>query len=70
MGDFIIFITFLSLLHYGLMWMVHEIFHAMFEIKERRFCWCIHVATEAHCGIFKAIARLDSDVNDYINPVI
>ena len=52
------------------MWMVHEIFHAMFEIKERRFCWCIHVATEAHCGIFKAIARLDSDVHDYINPVI
>ena len=50
--------------------MVHEILHAKFHRKEGRFCWCIHVATEAHGEILKIIASLDSDVHDYTNPVI
>ena len=43
--------------------MVYEILHVMFEIKERRFCWCINVATDVHGEILKIIASLDSDVH-------
>ena len=50
--------------------MVHDIFHAMFEIKESRLCCCIHVFTEAHDGIFKIIAILGSDVHETTNPMI
>ena len=50
--------------------MVHEIYHAMFEIKEGRFSWRIHVATEAHGEILKIIAILDSDVHASTNAVI
>ena len=46
------------------MWMVHEILHAMFERKERRFCWYIQLANEAHDGILRIIASLQSDVHD------
>ena len=52
------------------MWMVHDIFHAMFEIKERRFCWGVHIATDAHGDILKNVASLDSDVHESTNPVI
>ena len=44
------------------MWMVHEILHAMFESKERRFCWVIHVSTEAYYDILKVIASLERRV--------
>ena len=43
--------------------MVHEVLHAMFEIKYISFCWCIHIATEAYCGILKIIAILESYVH-------
>ena len=52
------------------MWVVHEVFHAMFEIKKGMFCWCIHTATEAHCEILKIITSLESDVHESTNPVI
>ena len=52
------------------MWMVNEISHAMFENKEIRFCWCIHVATEDHGERLNIIASLDSDVHEFINPLI
>ena len=50
--------------------MVHEIFHAMFETKESRFCWCIPVSTAAHGEILKTIASLDSDLHEATSPVI
>ena len=52
------FANFLSWVHYGFMWMVHMILHAMFESKESRFCWCIHVATEAYGDILDIISSL------------
>ena len=50
--------------------MVHAVFHAMFEIKKSRFCWCINIATEAHYDILKVIASLNSDLHDSTNSVI
>ena len=50
--------------------MVHEIYHAMFERNKIKFYWFIHVATEAHGEILNIIASLDSDVQEYNNPVI
>ena len=52
------------------MWIVYEILIAMFQIKEIRFCWCIHVATEVHGEILNIIASLDGAVHEYTNPVI
>ena len=52
------------------MCMAHQIFHAIFESKEIRFYWCIHVATDAHGEILKITASLDSDANESTNPVI
>ena len=52
------------------MWVVHEIFHAMFEIKESRFYWQINVSTEVHGEILNIIASLDGAVHEYNNPVI
>ena len=52
------------------MWMVHEIFHAMYKIKEIGFCWGIHAATEAHGKVLNIVASLDSDVHEATNPVI
>ena len=52
------------------MYMVHDILYFIFEIKEGIFCWGIDVATEAHGEILKIIAKLESDVNESINPVI
>ena len=64
------FCNFFPWVHYGFMCMVHQIFHAMFESKEIRFYWCIHVATDAHGEILKITASLDSDANESTNPVI
>ena len=50
--------------------MVYDIFHAMPESRESRFCWGIHVSTEAHGKILKIIAILNSDVHKGTNPVI
>ena len=50
--------------------MVHDIFHAMFEIKESRFCWLIHVATDMYGDILKIIDILNSDMHEATNPVI
>ena len=50
--------------------MVHEIYHTMFERNKIKFYWFIHVATEAHGEILNIIASLDSDVQEYNNPVI
>ena len=50
--------------------MVSEIIHAMFDRKESRFCWYIHVSTELHGEILKVIASLYSDVHSSTNPVI
>ena len=47
----LIFINLLSWLHYGFMWILHKLFHAMFESKKKRFCWCNNISTEAHCDI-------------------
>ena len=52
------------------MWMVDNIFHAMFYTKEIRFFWGVPVATEAHDEILKVVASLDSDVHESTNPVI
>ena len=64
------FIDILSGVHDRFMWMVHEIFHAMFDIKENRFYCGIHLATEAQGEILKSISILDSDVNDSTNAAI
>ena len=50
--------------------MVHEIFHAMFQSKKVRFCWCVHIATESRCEVLKIVAILDSDGNYSTKPVI
>ena len=70
MGDIFSSMHFLSSIHDGFMRMVYEIFHSMFERKKGRFCWCIHISTEAHCEILKIIASLGSDVNESTNPMI
>ena len=70
LGDFFSSTNFLSLVYYSFMWMLHEIFHAMFEINKGRFCWCIRIAAEAHCEILKIIASFYSDVHESTNPVI
>ena len=49
---------------------VHEIFHAMFESKEGRLSWSIHISTEIHGKVLKIIACLDSDVHEATKPVI
>ena len=63
-------VNFICWVHYGFMWMVHGVFHTLFEIKESRFCFWIHVATEAHGEMLKIIASLYIDVNEYTSPVI
>ena len=70
MWAFMGFIKFISWVNDGFMWMVHDIFHIMFESKEGRFCWDIHVSTEAYGEILKTIESLKSDVNESTNPVI
>ena len=67
---FMSFVNFISLVHYVFMWMVHEIFHAMFESKKICLCWCVHVFTEAHGDILKIIACLDGDVHESTNLVM
>ena len=52
------------------MCIVHEIFHAVFEIKKSRFCWVIHVSTEMHSKILKIMASLNSDFPEATNLVI
>ena len=52
------------------MWMVHEILHSMFESKEVRLCWVIHVAYEAGGDILKIIVSLDSDMHESNKSVI
>ena len=69
-GAFISFINFISWVHDRLMWMVHEIIHAMFERNKSRFCWCNYVSTEPHCDILKVISNLNSDAHESTNPVI
>ena len=49
---------------------VNEIFHAIYERKEGRICWRIHVATEARGEILKIVASLNSCVHEATNPVI
>ena len=44
--------------------------HAMYEIKEGRFCWEIHVSTDMYGNILKIVASLNSDVHEATNPVI
>ena len=63
-------LNFLSLIHDRFMWTVHEIFHAMFESNEIRFCWVIFVATEAHGEILTTIASLNNHVHESTKPVI
>ena len=64
------FLNFLSLVHDEFMWMLYEIFHAMFESKKYRFYWCIHVSTEAHGDILNIIVSLDSAVHESTKPVV
>ena len=52
------------------MWTANNIFYVMFDIKEIRFFWCIHISTKANGEILKIIFSLNSDVNDFTNPVI
>ena len=67
---FMSFVNVLSWVHDGFMWMVDGIFHAMFESKESRFCWGIHVSTKVHGETLEIISSLDSGVHESINPVI
>ena len=69
-GAFFSFIFFLSLVYDGFMWMLHEVFHTMFESNKSRFCWCIHISSDSYCKILMIIASLDSDVHESTNPVI
>ena len=50
--------------------MVHEIFQALSEGKEIRFCWRIHVTAQFNGDVLKTIACLDSDVNEAAKPEI
>ena len=52
------------------MWLVHKIFHAMFDIKKGRLCWSIHVDNETDDKVLNIIWILKSDVHDATNPVI
>ena len=70
MGTLFSSMNFLCLVHYGCMWMVHEIFHAMFYSNKGSFYWCIHISDDMHCEILKMVASLDSGVHDSTNPVI
>ena len=49
--------------------MVRDIFHVMFNSKEGKLCWGVHVSTEAHGEILKIVSSLDIDVNESTNPV-
>ena len=49
---------------------LNDILHAMSEDKELRFCWGIHITTQAHGEILKIISCLDSDVYEATNPMI
>ena len=62
--------TILSWIHDRFMWMMNEIFHAMYESKEIRLCWGIHVSTETHGKVLNIIACLDSDIHEVTNQVI
>ena len=68
--DFMSFISFISWVYDRFMWIMHEILHAMFENKEIRFCWVIHLSTEAHGEILNIITGLNIDMHDSNNPVI
>ena len=70
MWSLIYFEIFLCWIHYRFMRLVHEIFHAMSEGKECRFCWGIHITTQAHDEVLNIISCLDSDVHEATNPVI
>ena len=50
--------------------MLHDIFYEMFERKEGRLGWKIHVATDTHDKVLKIIDSLDSDANESTKPVI
>ena len=60
----------ISWIHDRFIWIVHEIFHAISEIKDRRFCWGINISTDTHGKILKIIASLNSDLHEATNPVI
>ena len=70
MWDFVCFGKDVSLVNDRFMWMVHEIFHFMFESKEISFCWGIHIYTDTNCKILNIIASFNSDVYETTNPVI
>ena len=57
-------------IHDRFMRVVHEIFHAMSEGKECRFCWGVHITTQDHDEVLNIISCLDSDVHEVTNPVI
>ena len=69
-GAYVSFVHFLSLVHDGLIWMVHELFHSIFYSNKIRLFWFIRISTAAHCEILKIIAGLDSGVHESTNPVI
>ena len=68
--DLMSFVNFLSLVHDGLIWMVHELFHSIFYSNKIRLFWFIRISTAAHCEILKIIAGLDSGVHESNNPMI
>ena len=70
MWAFLSLVNFLSWLHDGFMCIVNDILHSMFDSKQSRLYWGIHVATETHDETLKIIASMDSDVNDSTNSMI
>ena len=70
MSYFIYFDIFVSSVHDKFMWVVHDIFHDISEIKGRVFCWGIHVSNDTHVNILKIVVSLNSDVHDATKPVI
>ena len=52
------------------MWVVHDIFHDIYDSKEGVLCCSIRVSTYMHGKVLKIVASLNSDVHEATNPVI
>ena len=68
--SFVLEILFLECMIGSCGWCMRYILHSMYQIKEGRLCWGIHIATEMHDKLMKIVASLKMDVNENTNPVI
>ena len=67
---FHLFWNFLSWIHGRFMWILHDIFHDIYDSKWNRLYWVIIVSTEMHGKMLNIIASLNSAVHESTIPVI